>query len=332
MILLTPFIAVILLAAVLVGILSLILEVELVAQRLNISPETARLAVLLFSCIAVPFQLLFIALLFTLSFWIHRHNWQIAGWLLGSRLLRGGIAQSSAEFASPSGTKQVPGQFTNREHKQTVQQLIASLISLAVFTTAAIISLAQFIRLSSLAFFVTVITAGLAWGARTLISDLLSGTSNIFEDNFDVGDKVEFVYATKHFEGIIEKVTVRLAHLRAPTGELIIVPHGELRVMRNYSRGQFSGTTVTLLLKSSDLQQAITILRQLAPETPDLLPVMIEPWLVLNREGELGLQTEITLVGKAAHRQGANLRLQMMTLAVTRLKEAGILLGESGTI
>jgi len=209
-----------------------------------------------------------------------------------------------------------------------VQQLIGSIISLAAFSTAAVLSLAQFVRLSSLAVLITVITGGLAWGARTLIIDLLSGISNIFEDNFDVGDKVQFVYAGERIEGTIEKVTVRLAHLRAPSGELTIVPHGELRVLRNYSRGEFSGTSITLSIKGRDLPQAIAILQAVAPEAPNLLPDMLEPWQVLSREGALGEDTEITLISRAAHRRGANLRLQMMALAAARLEDAGIALAE----
>ena len=307
------------------GLISLNLETAVVAQQLSLTLETARIAVILFSCLAIPFQMLFIAILFALAFMIHRRSWRIAGALLNSRIITGWIIRPSSEVVSlstPDHKVQAP--VISHDHRRTVQQLIGSIITLAAFSTAAVLSLAQFIRLSSLAVLITVITGGLAWGARTLISDLLSGISNIFEDNFDVGDKVEFTYAGTEIEGIIEKVTVRLAHLRTPTGELAIVPHGELRVLRNYSRGEFSGTTVTLLIRGTDLARAIQILQDLGKEAPALLPDMIEPWRVLNREGELGVETEITLVGKAIHRRGAALRLQMMGLSVVRLKQAGI--------
>ena len=331
LLILSPFILFLLLLSIVVGFISLNLEVAAVAQQLSISLETARIAVLLFSCLAVPFQLLFVALLFALAFMIHRRSWRIAGALLGSRLLQGWIIRPSAvvvSFTAPDAGIQDP--VMGRDHRHTVQQLVASIISVTVFSAAAILSLGQFVRLSSLAVLVTVITGGLAWGARTLISDLLSGISNIFEDNFDVGDKLEFAYAGKEIEGTVEKVTVRLAHLRAPTGELTIVPHGELRVLRNYSRSEFSGTTVTLLLRSKDLLPAVSLLQALAVEAPALLPDMLEPWRVLNREGELGAETDITLISKAVHGRGAALRLQMMALAVTRLNQAGIPLVNDG--
>lgn len=330
LLLLSPFILILLLVSIVIGIISLTLEVELIARQLDVSIETARLALLLFSCIAIPFQIIFIAFIFGVAFWFHRRSWAIAGSLLSSRWLRSGIVDSSAAVTALAGVDSKPAQPTNLQHAQTVQQVIASIISLTAFSIAIILSLAQFVRLSSLAVLITVITGGIAWGARTLIIDLLSGISNIFEDNFDVGDKIEFVYAAKPYEGIIEKVTVRLAYLRAPTGELIIVPHGEMRILRNFSRGQFSGTSVTLLIKSRDLQKSINILQALAPQTQELLPGLLEPWMVLSREGELGPETEITLIAKAAHGQGKVLRLKMMALAVERLQAEGISLGTMG--
>ena len=325
LIILSPFILIILLISIAVGIISLNLETAVVAQQLSLTLETARIAVLLFSCLAIPFQLLFIAFIFTLAFMIHRRRWRIAAALLNSRLIKGWIVRPSTAVVSLGMRDDDPHKpVTAYEHRHTVQQLIASLISLTAFSAAAILSLAQFVRLSSLAVLVTVITGGLAWGARTLISDLLSGISNIFEDNFDVGDKVQFAFAGEEIEGIIEKVTVRLAHLRAPSGELTIVPHGELRVLRNFSRGEFSGTTVTLLIKSTDLQRTIMILQDLGQEAPELLPDMLEPWRVLNLGGELGIETEITLISKAVHGRGAALRLQMMGLASARLEQAHI--------
>ncbi|MDX1414706.1 MAG: mechanosensitive ion channel [Candidatus Promineifilaceae bacterium] len=329
LIVLSPFILVILLASIAVGVISLNLETALVARQLNISMETARMAVLLWSCLAIPFKLLFIAIVFALAFIIHNNSWRLAATLINSKIIRGGIVEPSAVFASfTDDVDGTPRPVMRHEHRQTVLQLVSSIISLVAFSTAAVLSLAQFVGLSSLAVLVTVITGGLAWGARTLISDLLSGVSNIFEDNFDVGDKLEFSYAAKHFEGTVEKVTVRLAHLRAPTGELIIVPHGELRVLHNYSRGEFSATTATFLVKSSDLQGALAIVQEMADEAPDLLPNMIGPWRVLSREGELGAETEITLVAKAIHGRGATLRLRMMALVAGRLQQAGINLVE----
>ncbi len=327
LLILSPFILIILLFSIIIGVISLNLEAELIVDRFDMSLETARLAVLVFSFISIPFKIIFIALMFAIAFWIHRRNWRIAGGLFRSRLVRDSIVEPSAVVYSLADHEHHPPEVMSAQHEDTVQQLIASIVSLTAFSAATILSLAQFVTLANLAVLVTVITGGLAWGARTLISDLLSGISNIFEDNFDVGDKIEFLYAGKHLEGVIEKVTVRLAQMRAPTGELIIVPHGELRILRNFTRGRFSGTTVTLLINSKDLPRAIELLRELAPKTPEILPDLLEPWLVLSREGELGPQTEITLINKAVHGHGAELRLKIMDLATTHLQEAGIMLG-----
>jgi hypothetical protein len=87
---------------------------------------------------------------------------------------------------------------------------------------------------------------------RVSATAVSTGISFIFEDTFDVGEKVEIL----NVEGVIEAVNLRTSTLRAPTGELYIVPNGEIRLIRNFSRGRFSITKITLKLAGEDLGHA----------------------------------------------------------------------------
>jgi small conductance mechanosensitive channel len=163
-------------------------------------------------------------------------------------------------------------------------------------------------------------TAGFGLGARPIISDFLTGVSFIFEDTFDVGEKVEIL----EVEGVIEAVNLRTSTLRAPTGELYIVPNGEIRLIRNFSRGRFSTVKVTLKLAAEDLSHAIPILEELANDAVIQLPNLLEPWQVLSESGIIGQNTELTLVAKARFGHGAEMRPRLLALVQEKLSEENI--------
>lgn len=208
------------------------------------------------------------------------------------------------------------------ERRKTLQSLIASGINLLAFGAAAVASLGLFVSAETLVWMVGLFSLAFGWGARPLISDVLGSISLLFEDTFAVGEKVEIMGV----EGIIEGITWRATFLRAPTGELYVIPNGEIRLVRNFSRSRFSTTNVTLKIAAADLGQALPMLEALGHEAMHLLPNLIEPWQVISDTGVIGQQTELTLLAKARFGQAADMRPRLLSLVQERLAEAEITL------
>jgi moderate conductance mechanosensitive channel len=242
------------------------------------------------------------SLFFLAAYLLHTLRWRIAG-----RLVR-----------LNSLTRR--GRQLREERRRTIRSLFASIITFLVFTLAVLFTLNIFIDGATLVWMVGLFSAAFGLGARPLISDFLTGVSFLLEDQFDVGDKVEILEVV----GVVEQVNLRTMWLRAPSGELYIVPNGEVRVVRNFSRGHFSNASVTLKLATSDLNRAITILENLAEEAVVRLPTLIEPWHVISETGTMGQQTELTLVAKAKYGQAGDMRPRLLALVQERLAEAGI--------
>jgi small conductance mechanosensitive channel len=246
------------------------------------------------------------AVLFLCAWLVYRFSWPLA-----DRLLRVGRLSKQGRQMRP-------------ERYQTLRSLFASAITIVAFLTAVILALSQFVNAETLIWMVGLFSAAFGLGARPLISDFLTGISFLFEDPFDVGDKVEML----EVEGVVEKVNLRTTMLRAPSGEMLVVPNGEIRLVRNYSRGLFSPATITLKLAASDLPQAIPLLETLGKEAVVLLPDLLEPWRVISQSGELGQQTELTLLAKARFGMGAEMRPHLLALVQERLQEAGVQLAD----
>jgi small conductance mechanosensitive channel len=128
-------------------------------------------------------------------------------------------------------------------------------------------------------------------GARPLIADILAGVSFIFEDSFDVGEKIEIANVTGKVEGVVERMNLQTTTVRAPTGELYVVPNSEIRILRNFSRGRFSTAHIRLKLATVDLERALPLLLGLRSEAIALLPNLMESWQVISETGALGTHT-----------------------------------------
>jgi small conductance mechanosensitive channel len=218
------------------------------------------------------------------------------------------------------------GQFTQRqpqpERQATLQSLVASAISFLAFAIATLLSLALFVSPNTLVWVVGLFSAAFGLAARPLISDFLAGVSFIFEDTFAVGEKVEILGV----EGVVEEVNLRTTLIRASTGELYVLPNGEVRVVRNFSRGRFSPADIKLKIAATDLERALNLLEELGKEALILLPNLLEPWEVISESGVIGERTELTLVAKARYGKAAEMRPRLLALVHERLAEVGVAL------
>ncbi len=310
--LLLPLLLLVALTALAVGVLRAADINELtILQSLFGPSETADTVVAYFPLLRLPLQLIFVVVVFVLAWLISRISGRLSGWLL-----------KAAQYDPDRWAGTEPS--LDQRRRRTVQQLVAGFISFTAYTTALILALSQFFSLSNLAIVATVATNAFGFAARDYIGDMLNGVSNIFENRFNVGDKIAIFRVGDKLEGVVEHVTVRTLGIRTRTGELINVPQGEVRILLNYSRGSYSGVDVICKVAAADLPAAMAELLALGQEAPTLLPECIEPWTLVSRDGTLGSAAEIRIHARAHFGYGAGLRLRIMMLVEKRLSEAGI--------
>lgn len=242
-------------------------------------------------------RLVQILLLFVLAWLLHRLSNRIARRLVRLNRFTG------------------KGRQMRRERQQTLRSLIASTISISGFIVATLLSTALFVRPDTLVWMVGLFSAAFGLGARPLISDFLTGISFIFEDTFDVGEKVEMLGV----EGVVEEVNLRTTTLRAPGGEIFVIPNGEVRLVRNFSRGRFSLVKVRLKLPAAGLGVVLPALEAMHGEAMSLLPNLLEPWQIISETGALGQHAELTLIAKARFGRAADMRPHLLAFLQEKL-------------
>jgi small conductance mechanosensitive channel len=236
------------------------------------------------------------------------------GWLIAR--LFAGVFGRMALAASEARA----GRNLSQQRAATIQALATHLARFVIYVITGVLVLSIFIDSTGLLTFLGLFSAAFGLGARPLVSDYLSGAIFLFEDQYNVGEKVEIF----GIEGTVIDVNLRTTMLRSPSGEIYIIPNGEVRVVRNFGRGEFSLASVRLTLKSRHLDGALAVLEQLMPTLPAKIPELTETPRILSEDGALGDQVSLTIFAKARYTEGAEARRKLLSVINDALEEAGI--------
>jgi small conductance mechanosensitive channel len=284
-----------------------------------------------------------IIIYFILAWIVHRLAWRIAGMILyfydfsiPSRLppqLRRfahtpTVSKTWLEVSEWLPVELKTPHHLHKQRQKTLRELAASATSLLAFSTAVVVSLHEFVHTDTIVWIVGLFGSAVAFAGRTFVGDFLAGLNIIFQDRVAVGEKVLIKAQLEKVEGVIEHVSLNATWLRATTGELYVIPNGEMRFICNFSRGIHSSANVTIRIAAADLDRALPLLQELGQEATRLLPGMKEPWKVVSGDGSIGQNTELTLVVKTHFGEAAGLRPQLLRLVQKRLSMADITLAD----
>ena len=120
------------------------------------------------------------------------------------------------------------------KRSETFRSVITSVFSYIVFFILTTIVLRLFgVDVTSLLAAAGVVGIAVAFGAQTMIKDLLSGLFIWGEHSISVGDIVDI----NGTSGTVETITIRTTSIRNFNGNVIVIPNGDIRTITNMSRG-----------------------------------------------------------------------------------------------
>jgi small conductance mechanosensitive channel len=102
----------------------------------------------------------------------------------------------------------------------------------------------------------TIIGGAVAFGAQTLIRDLIAGLFVLAEDQYGVGDRVDLGYAS----GEVERITLRSVRLRDADGRVWHVAHGNVMRVANLSKSSLALLDLEVARDSDPGQVEATVL------------------------------------------------------------------------
>ncbi|MBY7145146.1 mechanosensitive ion channel family protein [Virgibacillus sp. NKC19-3] len=164
------------------------------------------------------------------------------------------------------GEKGGKGRMTERR-ENTLNKLTKSVVSYVVYFIAFIMILDNVLGFNIGALLAGAGVAGLAigFGAQNLVRDIISGFFIIFEDQFSVGDYV----AVSEIEGTVEEIGLRTTKVLSWTGEMNVLPNGNITQVTNYSlRNGLSLVDINIPYESN-VDDAERIINEVAATLPE---------------------------------------------------------------
>jgi small conductance mechanosensitive channel len=145
----------------------------------------------------------------------------------------------------------------------TVGSVLKSAVSFIVFLIAFMLILSEVdINLAPFIAGTSIVGVALAFGAQNIVKDFLSGMFMIFEDQYGVGDVIDFEKAT----GTVEAVGLRSTRLRDVNGTVWYVRNGEVVRVGNKSQGFAQVVLDVPITAETEVARASAAILQVARE------------------------------------------------------------------
>lgn len=118
----------------------------------------------------------------------------------------------------------------------------------------------------------------LGFGAQNLVKDIITGFFILFEEQFGVGHYVEIGGVS----GIVEEMALRVTKIRDFSGDLHILPNGEISKVTNKSTGNMRSLIEISIAYEEDIDNAIRVLNKSSEKLKIENPQIVEGPTVLG--------------------------------------------------
>ena len=160
----------------------------------------------------------------------------------------------------------------------------------------------------------------ISFGAQSLVKDIITGFFILFEDQYSVGDYVTI----GDYTGIVEEVGVRVTKLKDFSGELHIIPNGQITVVTNMGRGPMRSSVVVRIAYEEDIDKAIKVIEEVLDKIKKANDSIIEGPSVLGVTSLGDSGVDITIVAKTKPMEQWALERQIRKAVKEAFDEEGI--------
>jgi small conductance mechanosensitive channel len=175
------------------------------------------------------------------------------------------FVQPLRERVTSSGLLETAGLRSERrvQRAATLASVLRSCVSITVFSIAFLLILSEVqIDLAPFIAGTSIVGIAVAFGAQNIVKDYLSGLLMLFEDQYGVGDVIDFEKAT----GTVEAVGLRTTTLRDNRGTVWYVRNGEVVRVGNQSQG-FARVVLDVPIGAhADVEAASELMRTVAAQ------------------------------------------------------------------
>jgi small conductance mechanosensitive channel len=157
-----------------------------------------------------------------------------------------------------------------RQRSAAIGSVLRSVASIVIMGTALLIVLSALgIDLAPLLASAGVAGVAIGFGARNLVTDVLTGMFMLLEDQYGVGDRIDAGEAS----GTVLEIGLRVTKLRGDDGEIWYVRNGEIKRVGNLSQGWATAALDVQVRSAADIDEVYAAITAAGEEL-----AKTEPW------------------------------------------------------
>jgi moderate conductance mechanosensitive channel len=186
-------------------------------------------------------------------------------------------------------------QLINKKRAKTLGEVLKKIVKYVLVFIGVMMALETF-DIDTKSIIATAGIGGLAigFGAQSLVKDLITGFFIIMEDQYSVGDFVQI----DSFEGYVEDLGLRVTKLRDFSGELHIIPNGNIDIVTNKTRGAMRAKVDISIAYEENVDKAIGVLEKVCREIRENNEDVLDGPSVMGITGLGGSDVVLTIIAK----------------------------------
>lgn len=196
--------------------------------------------------------------------WILNHGLIIVGLLIGTYILNKIIVrfiEKGVRIAvRPDG---ISSKEAEEKRENTLIQIFTATANISLITITGLMVLQEFgVEIAPILAAAGIVGLAFGFGGQYLIRDIISGLFIILENQYRVGDIVNFDNAG----GTVQEISLRKTTLRDLDGTVHHIPHGEIKKVSNLSK-DFSRVNLDIGVSyGSNLEHVIAVINSVGAE------------------------------------------------------------------
>ncbi len=123
-----------------------------------------------------------------------------------------------------------------------------------------------------------VLGLAIGFGAQSLVKDVITGFFIVFEDQYAVGDTISI----GNYTGTVEEIGLRVTKIRNWTGEIHIIPNGNISEVTNFSTHNSVAVVDIGVAYEEDIEKVTRVIQEIIDKVYKETPEMVKPPEVLG--------------------------------------------------
>jgi small conductance mechanosensitive channel len=218
------------------------------------------------------------------------------------------------------------------KHRHALAEVITWVTLVIIYIAAAVeIAARLYVHVASLVAPAAVVAVALGFGAQRIVQDILAGFFIITERQYGFGDLISVAVpnVSNPATGTVEDVTLRVTTVRTASGEVVIIPNGQITQVTNLSRDWARAVVDVPVPAAVEVNRVSDLLRQIAAEAhtePDLRRLLLDPPAVMGVQSIDVDHFQVRLVARTLPGRQFEVERVLRARIATGFRREGILL------